>query len=374
MAEFGAAATLEVEVDRQSLADAKSEIEGEIGTVTASASSSGGGQTITDGGGLAAAAAVDDLVDIGSEQVDILEDILDEVEDGGGVGGGSGGGGGLFGGAGDFLTGGLAARGLGASGLASRFGRVGRIGGPAAAGAFELADLPSNLEDADLGGATEDIFAATGAAGGTIGGAKAGGAAGSFFGPGGALAGSIIGGGIGALGGSELGTRTAGGLENLSDDLEGAFDTIDENAIGDTPATVTPSGTSASGSQNASDLMGADDTNTEFDDPTLQRIANGEQSLDGSGGGSSGIEFGLPGFGGAFQTTIGGDEQSGRQSQRDSGQGGQQQEVNVDVTVRNELQNELDLSELPRGIEQQLNGLEGTIIDQVVDQIQRGLQ
>ncbi|MFW5896258.1 MAG: hypothetical protein ACOCUA_02625 [archaeon] len=147
--EFGAAASLSVEVDQRSLTKVRGEIEDEIGDV--SVGIEGSRSAIADGG--SAAGAIDGagmIAELG-DQTDILEDIRDELEAGavgGGAGGGGGGGGtgaignylqfrgleGLLGRAGgklpslSGLAGPAAAAGVvGASGLAT-------LGGAAAAG------------------------------------------------------------------------------------------------------------------------------------------------------------------------------------------------------------------------------------------------
>lgn len=88
--EFGAAATLSVEVDPRSLANARAEVEEELGGVTVGVGASGGPAAIADGsgGGMAALEGVGGEL---ADQTDILEDIYDEIE--GGIAGSASGGG-----------------------------------------------------------------------------------------------------------------------------------------------------------------------------------------------------------------------------------------------------------------------------------------
>jgi len=101
--EFGVGATLAVEVDQRSLADAKQTIEDDIGDVAVGVDGGAGG-ALTDGG-MSGAAAIDDvgMIEELGDQTDLLEDILDELDGGVGTGGG-GGGGGLVGTATNYLA------------------------------------------------------------------------------------------------------------------------------------------------------------------------------------------------------------------------------------------------------------------------------
>jgi hypothetical protein len=166
MTEFGVSALLEAEP--VGLREARAEIEEELGdeieisisgTRTTDLLGSGGGASPVADGGSA-------LVDVATEQRDLLEDILDELETGsagtllGGGGGGSGGllGGGSQGGGGGGLLSFLAGRGsVGLAGLAS-LGLLGTVGagvggaGLAVGGATQLPDPGGERDNLFTGG------------------------------------------------------------------------------------------------------------------------------------------------------------------------------------------------------------------------------
>jgi hypothetical protein len=129
MTEFGVSATLDVELDPQSAAKARAELEEEFGSIPFSVE----GGRVTAGGGSPGLAdgGVDYLSAIASleeDQRDLLDDLVDEVEAGALGGSGGGGGGGL-----DPLSF-LAGRGLaGGGGGAGTAGLLARILGPSSA-------------------------------------------------------------------------------------------------------------------------------------------------------------------------------------------------------------------------------------------------
>lgn len=91
---FGVGAQLTVTVDSRSLAEARAEIEDEIGDVTVGVGNGAGGALAADGG--VGGSMIDDaaMVNELSDQTELLEDIYDELDGMAGMGAGAGGGGG----------------------------------------------------------------------------------------------------------------------------------------------------------------------------------------------------------------------------------------------------------------------------------------
>lgn len=145
MAEFGVAATMEVDVDSQSLSAARAEIEQELGGVTVSpemdqspgGATSGSALPMTDGG-----ASVGEQL---AEQTELLEDIEEQI---GGQGGGGGGGMLLAGGAGALAP------------LAAAIGGA-AAGGALQFGAEELASELSPALEEVITGRREDMTQST---------------------------------------------------------------------------------------------------------------------------------------------------------------------------------------------------------------------
>lgn len=149
MTEFGASATLTVEVDKRSVSKAKDYVEEEFGTVSVGASRTFGRSARTDGGRGPTAVGMNSSSDILEEQLDVQEDILDELEQG--VGGGGGGLGGI-----------------GAGGLAAGASALSTVGLPALAAAAPIGlqelnkqlfpdigkDVVSNMRSTDI----TDVF------------------------------------------------------------------------------------------------------------------------------------------------------------------------------------------------------------------------
>lgn len=134
MTDFETSGSVRIEIDRASLREARDEVEAEIGSVSVGVDSAG---ARTDGGGRlgrrqrqmfrASETQADEL----QAQTGLLEDVVELLDDGsgGGLGGGGGGDGSLVP---EGLTGGLAARGLGASGLLGSLAGAASAFGPLA--------------------------------------------------------------------------------------------------------------------------------------------------------------------------------------------------------------------------------------------------
>ncbi|MFW6435295.1 MAG: hypothetical protein ACOCY1_02840 [Halovenus sp.] len=150
-AEFGAGATLTVEVDPRSLAKARAEIEDEIGDVMVDVEGGAGGALADGGVGGAAAFDSTAMVDELGNQTDILENIYDELDGGIAVGGGSGQGGGTVDMVADYLA----------------VSKVADLVGKGGAGAGILSMLTSSAGVAGLAGLTS-IGAGMGGMGGIM--------------------------------------------------------------------------------------------------------------------------------------------------------------------------------------------------------------
>jgi len=232
MADFTTESSLRINVDEQSLQEARDEIETSIGGTEIAVSTDGGQRR---GGGRSRQTlrlqseladqsdAMTSVVSLNEERNELLVEIVDLLDDGG-LGGGGGEGDGLVDDAKDYATG--AATYQAAKSAASRttsrvrgnggrLGRIGRIGGPALAAAIEARDLPEQVAEGDVEGASDSIYSASGAAAGLHAGGSVGATVGTGVGgPVGGLVGGFVGGTVGAVGGSGVGSKFSDRLQS----------------------------------------------------------------------------------------------------------------------------------------------------------------